>query len=430
MRDSCEARLRDFRLEAMTTQNGHRSEGQRITVMFVINGLGTGGAERSLAEMLPGLVDGGVRPVVAVLAPRTEGVQEEVLSRGYDVRFLNEGNDRRSGHGSLPFALWGWTRALRGEVAVDPPDIVHTTHFESDLVGRLAFGRTTTPLLTSLVNTADDAIRRDDPNMRPIKLMMARRVDGWTARRYGTHFHAITHAVKRDAAAAMRISPDRITVIERGRDPIRLGAPDPARRARARRDLGLAPDDEVVVNLGRREYQKGQRYLIEAIAAMAPSRKSLRLLIAGRDCHASAELSTLVTRLGLENHVRFLGHRSDVPEILSAADVFAFPSLYEGLGGALIEAMALGLPVVASDLEAVREVVEAGNNAALVPVRTPDAIARAIDGILDSRPMAMSFGRRSRQIFEERFTLERSVKSMTALYRSLATRRAEEETYA
>ena len=414
----------------MSIRDGTRSERRRISVMFVINGLGTGGAERSLAEMLPGLVEGGVRPIVAVLSRRREGVQEEVIAGGYDVRFLDWDGGTGSGKRTLPSALLGWARALRAELAVDRPDIVHTTHFESDLVGRLACRRIGTPILTSLVNTADDVIRRDDPNVRRLKLGIARRVDAWTARRYGTHFHAITHAVKHDAETAMKLSPDRITVIERGRDPARLGRPHPARRSRARQELGLAPDDEVVVNLGRREYQKGHRYLIEAIAGMASRRRRLRLLIAGRDGHMSGELSRLVTQLGLEDRVRFLGHRSDAPEILSAADIFAFPSLYEGLGGALIEAMALGLPIVASDLEAVREVVEPEGNAALVPIRAPEALARAIDQLLDDRTRATSFGRRSRVIFEERFTLERSVASMIALYRRLPTMPAEEEAYA
>lgn len=114
-----------------------------------------------------------------------------------------------------------------------------------------------------------------------------------------------------------------------------------------------------------------------------------------------------------------MGHRDDVPDLLAAADLFVFPSLFEGLGGALIEAMALGLPIVASDLDAVREVVDEGRNAVLVPPASSRALADAIVMVLDDRRKAAAFGARSRVIFAERFTSDRSVARMIALYRDV-----------
>jgi glycosyltransferase involved in cell wall biosynthesis len=125
--------------------------------------------------------------------------------------------------------------------------------------------------------------------------------------------------------------------------------------------------------------------------------------------------------------VRFLGHRRDVPEILAAADVFAFPSLWEGLGCSVLEAMALGLPIVASDLEPIREVVEDGRCAVLVPPRTPGALASAISSLLDDRPRAEDLGREGREIFRRRFTLERSTQRMVELCRRVAGQAAEAE---
>lgn len=378
-----------------------------MKILYVIDGLGTGGAERSLAEMLTGLAELGVDPVVARLYARDAGVEHDVVRRGFRVRPISQ---RR---------LVPRVRALRSLLAEERPDLIHTTLFESSLVGRVAALGRPAPVLTSLVGMPYAPARLQDPNVNRLALMAVRMVDTWTSRHLTTHFHAITRAVKRWAVATMRISPNRITVIERGRDPERLGRPGLKRRREARRQLGLREDDEVVLNVGRQEFPKGQRHLLAAVEAMAPHRPRLVVLVAGREGHASPELARLRRRPGVRDVVRFLGHRKDVPEVLAAADLFVFPSVVEGLGGALIEAMALGLPIVSSDLEAIREVVEEGGNALLVPPGSPGPLSVAITSLLDDRSRAAVFGARSRRIFEERFTLARSTQRMVELYRSL-----------
>jgi glycosyltransferase involved in cell wall biosynthesis len=237
-----------------------------------------------------------------------------------------------------------------------------------------------------------------------------------------THFHAVSETVKRAAVDDLRIPPDRITVVPRGRDPERLGVPSPARRLASRRALGWDPDDEVIVTIGRHEFQKGHRYLLEAVGRLRRTRPRLRVIVAGRRGNASADVEAMRRSLDLVDEVRFVGHRDDVPSLLAAADLFVFPSLYEGFGGALIEAMALGLPIVASDVPAIREVVEEGRNSLLVPRGDPDALATGIAELLDQAERREAFGRWSRRRFEERFTLDRVVPPMVELYRSLARR--------
>ena len=379
-----------------------------MRVLFVINGLGTGGAERSLAESLPILVNEGVEPIIVTLRRRSEGVEEMVHSAGYDLRSMDG---------------LGWAERIRNVrrlVHTERPDLVHTTIFEADVAGRIAAWCTGVPVLTTLVNTSYVRERLADPNVDRMKLAAVRHIDAWTSRHLTDHFHAITKAVRDEAAACLRIPLERFTVIERGRDPVRLGTRSRTRRHDARRRLGIGESAEVLLNVGRQEYQKGQRFLLKAVASLAGSRPRTVLLIAGRKGHASAELRELHEALDLGDRVRFLGHRDDVPELMAAADVFVFPSLYEGLGGAVIEAMALGLPVVASDLPALREVVEHGRSGLLVPPRSPQAIADAVAAVLDAPDRAQSMGARGRTIFEERFTLERSALRMVALYRSVA----------
>jgi glycosyltransferase involved in cell wall biosynthesis len=379
----------------------------RARILYLINSLGGGGAERSLVELLPHFEAAGIEAVVACLRRRTEGHESEIRGRSVDLRYF-------PGRGVV-----AWTRYLRELLKVESFALIHTTIFESDIAGRLAAAGSGIPVLTSLVNTSYERIRLKDPNVSRIGLWGARMLDGWTARRLTTHFHAITHAVKDASVRALGIPRDRITVIERGRDPSRMGEPSPERRARARRSLGLEISDEVLVTVGRQEFQKGQKHLIEAFRGILERRPRCRLLVVGREGNASADLRQLIARLDFGDRARLMGYREDVPEILAAADLFVFPSLYEGQGGALVEALALGLPIVATDIPSTREVVEPGHNAVLVPVEAPNEMAMAIERLLLDPQSMQKLGLRSRQIFESRFTIGRSASRMMNLYASL-----------
>ena len=130
---------------------------------------------------------------------------------------------------------------------------------------------------------------------------------------------------------------------------------------------------------------------------------------------------------GLAESVRILSHRDDVPDLLAAADLFVFPSLYEGMPGAVLEAMALGLPIVSFDIPAVREVVEDRGNALLATPGSADDLASAVRELLGNRRLVAAFGRGGRQIFEERFTLETSVRRMKELYGKMAVRTRSEK---
>jgi len=373
-------------------------------ILFVIDSLGTGGAERDLAEKLPHLCRLGVETVVVSLRYREEGVQAELQGQGFDVRILPASG------------LMGRVNALRKIIRTEQPDVIQTVLFHSDLAGRLAAIGTSAKVISRLVNTDYDMVRLQDPNINIIKFQLARLIDGWTARHLTNHIYANSNAVKTAAMRDLGIPAEKITVIKEGRDAERLGNPGIQRRNQARSRLGLEEGQKVLVTIGRQDFQKGQRYLLAAMAMLASTHPHLVLLVAGRSGDVSGELESLRNHLGLQDRVQFLGHREDVPEILAAADLFVFPSFYEGLPGAVIEAMALGLPIVASDIEPVRETVEVGRNAILVKPASAIELASGIECILKDSQTAQAFGGRSRKIFEERCTLEQSMVRLMKFY--------------
>lgn len=339
------------------------------------------------------------------------GFEEEVLQAGHDVRFL-------SGRTLLAKAL-----ALRRVIVDEQPDLVYTTLYDADIAGRLAAAGLPVPVMTNLVNTAYDKARAGDPNVSPLRLKVAQLLDGFTARHLTDHFHAISQAVKDSTVEQLGVAPNRITVVRRGRDANRLGERSEGRRIAVRRELGLLPENQVILTVGRQEFQKGHTHLIEAFARVIDENPLARLVIAGREGHATPALAAQIDQLGLGKCVFMLGHRDDVAHLMAASDMFVFPSLYEGLGGALIEALGLGLPIVASDIPALREVVREGVNADLVPPGDPEALAVAVGALLNDRGRLQRYGVASRLVFDAEFRLEVSLGQTLALLDRVARQR-------
>jgi glycosyltransferase involved in cell wall biosynthesis len=386
-----------------------------VKVLHVINSLGTGGAERSLSEMLSGFVRGGIASEVVVFQHQDAGVETAVVDAGIPVHILTPGGRVRQ-----LVALRRLVRDLR-------PDVIHTTVIEADILGRLsALGRAI-PVVTSLVNTSYSPSRIDDPNVAAGKLKLVRLLDGFTARHLGSGFHAVTQAVRSDAIATLGLDPGRITVIPRGRSADRLGASSTERRRQCRAALDIDDAAFLVVNVGRQEYQKGQSTLLEAVALLRSAGIDLDVLIAGREGNETRRLIALAEQLDVRSSVAFLGHIEGVPDLLAAADVLVFPSRFEGLGGAVVEALALETPIVASDVPALREVLDDGRLGWLVPVDDPRALADAVDAVRRNLGEARARSKRGRSAFRELYTLDRATDAMAAWFTD-ATRPASTRT--
>lgn len=378
-----------------------------IRVLYVIEALGEGGTEMSLAELLRPLREAGVDPIVVCLKSRgAEGVEHALADDGFDIRVLRPGD------------LFAQVRQLRSIVKAERPDLVHTMLWRADQVGRLATLRRV-PLVTSLVNESYGAARLADPHVSSSGLRMAQAIDFVTSHLLTTGFHAVSQSVKAAEVRDLRIRASRITVVRRGRAEGRLGTPTHARRVEARERYGIVGEQPVLVNVGRQEFQKGHRHLLAALPAVLAAHPTTIVLSAGRSGTETADLEAQASALGVADRVRFLGHVTAVGDLLMAGDVFVFPSRYEGMPGAVIEAMAMGLPIVGSDIAPIREVVHEGRNALLVDVEDPRAFAEAIGSLLDDADRRRAFGSESRRIFESEFRLDESVRGMLELYGKL-----------
>jgi glycosyltransferase involved in cell wall biosynthesis len=309
-------------------------------------------------------------------------------------------------------------RHVRAAIREFRPDVVHSSLFEADLASRLAATGTGTPVICSLVNTgySDEAVATEPVSAG--KLRLAKALDGLLARHATTAFHAISEATATHAVEHLRVPRSRIRVVPRGRDAALFGERTRQQRGHLREQLGWA-ERPVVLNVARQEPQKGLELLLRAFSRVIVTHPDALLVQVGREGRSTGAIRELVERLDLGDSVRFFGVRSDIPELLTGADIFGFSSLWEGLGGAVVEAAAASLPIVAFDIPAIREIV-GPDHPWLVPVGDVDALGEAMIQVIDSdSETARHFAAEERRRFLDRYELGAAVQGMVELYRDV-----------
>jgi glycosyltransferase involved in cell wall biosynthesis len=240
------------------------------------------------------------------------------------------------------------------------------------------------------------------PAMRAMGRVVARATAQWIA---------ISEHVRR-SFVALGVPAERITTVRYGLaadSGTRLGQ----REARAR--LGLPAEGEVIGAVGRLVAQKGHIELVRALAWLGDRFPKARVVLIG-DGELREAIAGEARRLGVAERVDSLGWRRDAAACMPAFDVFAQPSHWEGFGLVLLEAMAAGVPIVASRASAIPEVVEEGVTGLLVPPGDADALAGALATVLADPERARAMGAAGRARLEARFGVERMARETVAVY--------------
>jgi glycosyltransferase involved in cell wall biosynthesis len=340
-----------------------------VNILHVISRLPVGGVEKLILGVIRNYDRRRFRPCVCSLSDRGE-IGAEIEKAGVEVICLG-----RLGHRFSPAMVM----EIRDIIREKDISVVRTDQYHANLYGRLGAYLAGAPCVVATVHnvyTRDKKLHR-----RLINRALSRATD---------RVVAVSEAVKRDVVRYDSVPEEKVSVIYNG---IETGLYPGLGRSTARAGLGIDPGAPVAGVVGRLVAQKGHRYLIKAVSEVKERLPGLVLLIVG-DGPLKAELQGYAASLGLTGpDVIFTGARMDVPELLSAMDVFVFPSLWEGLGNALIEAMAARLPIIASDIAPVREVMPSAGIGALVPPGDHKAIAAKLELILKDRALASSLGR-------------------------------------
>ncbi len=356
----------------------HTSDGPLLSIIHTVSSLNVGGMEQVILRLAAAQKNTGHR--VGVLAIRGGPLYHDLIAGGIQAEVLGSGRVNRGLHALRYF------RAFR-------PDIVHA-HNPSSLHYAV---------LAKLVSSARVIVT----------------VHGETNARSGSalEWHLVS-AVGVVSHAALRnvrfpCAPAKFSVVHNGIAPV---TDDAVSRDAVRRELGIS-ERFVGIIVARLSGLKGHATLLRSVDILRRDGVDLLLLIAGDGAHR-AELEQQAGQLSLgEASVRFLGARSDVNELLRAADFFVLPSDTEGLPLSVLEAMAHGLPVVASNVGGIPELIEHDKEGLLVPPADPKALAAAIRTIAEDSALRRRLGEAGRRRASGEFSLATTVLSYDRLYR-------------
>ncbi len=383
-----------------------------VRVLHVIDSLGNGGTEHQLTAMLTRSDPHRFQHTVCALG-RADWYSATIRSAGISVNKLNRIPRRQ---------VLRTLRDLRALVRKVDPDVVHTSLYWGSVLGRAAAHFAAKPVVTTLVSTPyEPEWQRDNPRLTPLKVAVTRWLDSATANRWGTWFVAVTEAVRASAVKQLGLSPDRISVIPRGLE-LESFSPDPDGAAALRAELGWTGAFPVLLSVGRLVPEKGHRYAIEAMPKIVEAFPRALLVLVGGG-RLRRELEEFAWSLGVGDQVSLLGERRDVPALLRAADLFIFPSLFEGTGGALLEALGAGLPSIVSRIPSLFEVTDNGRKVFLIEPRASDALADAVIRLGTDRVLAARLGQEAAAWVRHRYDITASTRKFEMLFDALASGR-------
>ncbi len=359
-----------------------------IPVSYLITELSTGGAQNALLRLLARLDRNRFSPAVACLYNGDRAIAREI--RALDVQVF-DARMRHKADWTALLRLYRWVRQVG-------PTILHTSLFHANLPGRVLGRLAGVPIIVCSERTmAMESEWRYRLNRWTIGL-----VDRVTTVSANVRDFCISH---------IGLPGDKLVVIYNG---VELPEEPVASPQKTRIALDLPPYKLVVGAVNRLDSVKGVAFLVQAFARV----EGAHLVVIG-DGPERATLASLAENLGITNRVHWAGHRRNAAHLLPAFDLFVQPSLYEGLPNTTLEAMAVGLPVVATAVGGTPEAVVNGETGLLVPPRDPSALAQAITRLLQAPDLRRKMGQAGRERVVQLFSVERMVARTERLYAEL-----------
>ncbi len=384
-----------------TTQTNDWENQRPIKVLFLTDKVTFGGTPVQMVELAVNLDRKKFAPHFIALSEVEPEMRERLQKSEIPCEAVGETN---------------WTqlravasvRQLRAKIRKIQPDIIHaflpTSNVLAALVGRV-------PGVKAVISSHRDLGGFDGKQI--VKL------NDFADRRWADCVTANSAAVRNAACERTGLDKDQIKIMYNGVNVERILAAD--RGMAKRKEIGLALDDVVVAMIANIREAKGHIFAIEAFNRIAEKFPHARLLLLGysADEKLHEKLKQTVARAGNESRVKFLGSRKDALEILHASDVLVAPSLSEGFSNTILEAMAAGKPVAASNVGGNKEQVVDQETGFLTPPSEVDSLADALGKLLASSELRAKMGAAGRERVEAHFTIQKAVERHETLYAQL-----------
>ena len=360
-----------------------------------------GGQSNRILLLCKGLRERG--HFVMLAAPR----DSELIQRAKkaDIPVFADVGFKRGFH---PLSMLSDARKLKQVVTRYQIQIIHTHGSQDSWASALAFRKKGSEFPICI---------RTRHNLFPIRDHIFNR---WLYGRFFNHIICISEQIRKDCRAKPYINAENLSVIHSAIAPEKLRSVSEDEKTQLRQTLGIK-DELVIGTMARLRPEKGLDVLLRAMQTVVKKIKSAKLLIVGEGSMRDA-LVNETRRLSLTDKVIFAGFLHDTTPALDVMDIFVMPSLSEGLGTALMEAAARGLPIIASQVGGILDIIEHNVSGILVKPNDPDSLAQAILMVASNRELARSLGATAQKLAIQSFSVERLVKDTEALYLSLLER--------
>lgn len=378
------------------------------TILHVIDALNVGGAQELLvllAEKTPKL---SYRTLVCVIQPDIT-IKSRIESKGVPVYCFNRPRPSIIHPYNFITYFYKNVRDILSICRQHHVKVVHCHLSDAEFMGILAGWLYRADRVISTVHYPALLPERKRGDLRNFLRISAMRML--------YHLADAVVAVSDDVAEKLKtvfhLAPSKIKIIINGIDveAIRRTLPKPELLP----SVDASPGQRLVTSVGRLMPPKGHRHLVEAMPYLTRQFDNLKLLLAG-DGDLRASLEQLSQHLEVRNVISFLGSRNDVHDILALTEVFVLPSISEGTSLALLEAMAAGKPIVATDIPGNRAILKHEHNCLLVPPGNPEKLAEAIAFLLNNPLIAADYGRNAYQDVYQKFNIEQTVTQLMAIW--------------
>ncbi|MBT6535530.1 MAG: glycosyltransferase [Rhodospirillaceae bacterium] len=379
-------------------------------IIIVIGSLQVGGAERQIAQIVPRL-DQSRWQVDLVTLSQPGSLAEDLVKAGHRVwspplatRITRSGPLIRLLRAMITVPwLWFWFLRKR-------PDVAHFILPEAYLIGGLC---------AVLAGQSRMIMSRRSLSLYQARHPILARIERQLHKRM-TVIVANSEAIRRDLLKE-GVPDSRTQVILNGVDTSAI-RPDGQRGAELRRSMNIAPKSLVLMIVANLIPYKGHADLIDALARIRDTLpEGWQLLCVGRDDGIGGTLQAKCTESGLSSHVQFLGSRSDIPALLNVADISLLCSHEEGLPNAVIEAMAAGVPTIATDVGGTGEIIDHGITGLLIPPHNPTAMAQSILDLVQNTALRDTMGHAARAEIERTYGMDICARAYDDLYQHVVT---------
>ncbi|MBC8553087.1 MAG: glycosyltransferase family 4 protein [Candidatus Brocadiales bacterium] len=373
-------------------------------ILYVFDNLEFGGGERVFAQIINKLCRDKYKVTVACMP---EGIfMERIKGSGASVKPIDMSS-------KFNFKVILQLANLIKEQRID---IVHSQGARADFFARLSAKLARVPVVISTVPMPVDGF-----DVNPIKKFIYIVLNKFSER-FVDKFIVVSEALKDVMIERHKVDPQKVAMIYNGIEINEYRIDEAEKVIHGKlglmEEIGLKSDVPVIGVIGRLVWQKGFEYFIEAIPGVLNKFKDAKFLVVGEGL-LEEELKAVSKKLKIDDKISFTGFRRDIKEILATIDIFVIPSLLEGLPMILLEAMGMGKPIVATDIDGIKEVLENGKTGLLVPPRDTVALTDAIVNLLIYRDQAHQMGINARRVVEEKFGVDIMVEKVEDVYEDL-----------